>query len=334
VTEIRFQHIVVSLAVSALLFALCFSAEAQQQKEIRKIAYLVAGSAASMSTNIDAFRRGLRDHGLIDRENLIIEYRHAEGIESRLPDLATELVRLKPNVMFTANTSAALALKNATTTIPIVVVLTADPVAIGLVKSLARPGGNVTGLTRLSNSPEIIGKRLEILKETFPRVKVVAVLGNPESASAPSVFKEMEAVGQTLRVHLQWVKIRRPNDFENAFSAIRKTRANALMVLSSSNMIIGEPQIVNFAITSRLPAMYFRPEAVDRGGLMYYGPNESSLFFRAATYIDKVVKGVNPADLPVEQPTKFDLAIILKTAKQIGLTIPPNVLARADRVIK
>jgi len=236
--------------------------------------------------------------------------------------------------MFTANTSAALALKNATATIPIVVVLTADPVAIGLVKSLARPGGNVTGLTRLSNSPETTGKRLEVLKETFPEVKVVAVLRNPDSAYASPVFKEMQAVGQTLGFQLQSVEIRSPNDFDNAFSAIRKNRADALMVLSGPNRITGEPEIVKFAITSRLPTMYFRPEAVDRGGLMYYGANESSLFFRAATYVDRILKGAKPADLPVEQPTKFELVINLKTAKQLGLAIPPHVLARADRVIK
>jgi len=200
-------------------------AEAQQPTKISKIAYLVAGSASSISTYIDAFRQGLRESGYVDGKNLAIELRYADGIESRLPQLATELVRRNPDVMFTGNTAASFALKNATATIPIVVVLTGDPVAMGLVESLARPGGNVTGLTRLSNSPEITGKRLEMLKEAFPAIKLIAVLRNPASPSAAPVFKEMEAVAQSLHVYLYPVEIRTPNDFENAFSTITKSRA-------------------------------------------------------------------------------------------------------------
>ncbi len=319
---------------TAILLVSIHRAEAQQPKKLIRIAYLVAGSASSSNSTRDAFRQGLRDLGYIEGKNLKIEHRYADGIESRLPELAAELVQLSPDIMFTANSAAALALKNATTTIPIVLVLTADPVAIGLVQSLARPGENITGLTRLSNSPDISGKRLELLKEAFPGVKLVAVLRNPNSPAAAAVFREIGFVAQGLRVEVQPIEIRAPTDFESAFSTITKIRADSLMVLSGANMNIGEPVIVKFAATRRVPAMYFRPETVDIGGLMYYGPNETDLFFRAAHHVDKILKGVKPADLPFEQPTKFYLAINLKTAKEIGVTIPPNVLARADRVIR
>ena len=321
-------------AVFALLFGLCSPIQAQQKGKIFRIGFLDASTASGSAVLVDAFRQELSKLGWIEGKNTTIEYRFAEQKIERLPELAVELVLLKVDLIVVPGVLPALAAKKATPTVPIVVANAPDPVGAGLVVSLARPGGTFTGLTRLSNSPETTGKRLEVLKETFPEVKVVAVLRNPDSAYASPVFKEMQAVGQTLGFQLQSVEIRSPNDFDNAFSAIRKNRADALMVLSGPNTITGEPEIVKFAITSRLPTMYFRPEAVDRGGLMYYGANESSLFFRAATYVDRILKGAKPADLPVEQPTKFELVINLKTAKQLGLAIPPHVLARADRVIK
>ena len=323
-----------SILVTVMLLAVAVPAEAQQSKKVPRIGYLVAGSASSISTYVEAFRKGLRELGYIDGKNILIEYRYAEGHEKRLRDLAEELVRLKVDLIFVGNNRAAQAAKNATGTIPIVVTLTSDPVATGLVRSLARPGENVTGLTRLSSSPELTGKRLELLKEAFPEVRLVAVLRNPESVPATPIFKEMQAAAQTLGVQLEPVDVRQPDDFDKTFTAITKKRADALMVLSSPIFNIHEAQIVRFAAANRLPAMYPRAEAVEAGGLMYYGTDDADVFRRAATYVDKILKGAKPADLPVEQPVKFEFVINLKTAKQIGLTIPPNVLARADKVIK
>jgi ABC-type uncharacterized transport system substrate-binding protein len=321
-------------ALAALVLCVTLSTEAQQPK-VPRIGFLsFVGHPNSPASNTEAFRQGLRELGYVEGQNIVIEYRYAEGQEKRLPHLAEELVRLKVDLIFVGNNRAAQAAKNATGTIPIVVTLTSDPVATGLIRSLARPGENVTGLTRLSSSPELTGKRLELLKEAFPEVRLVAVLRNPESVPATPIFKEMQAAAQTLGVQLEPVDVRQPDDFDKNFTAITKKRADALMVLSSPIFNIHEAQIVRFAAANRLPAMYPRAEAVEAGGLMYYGTDDADVFRRAATYVDKILKGAKPADLPVEQPVKFEFVINLKTAKQIGLTIPPNVLARADKVIK
>jgi putative tryptophan/tyrosine transport system substrate-binding protein len=282
----RIKGEIAAVAICAMLFALCIPAEAQQPKKVPRIGYLVAGSASSISTYVEAFRKGLRELGYIDGKNILIEYRYAEGHEKRLPDLAEELVHLKVDLIFVGNNRAAQAAKNATGTIPIVVTLTSDPVATGLIRSLARPGENVTGLTQLSSSPELTGKRLELLKEAFPEVRLVAVLRNPESVPA-SIFKEMQAAAQMLGVQLEPVDVRQPDDFDKNFRAITKKRADALMVLSSPIFNVHEAQIVRLAAANRLPAMYPRAEAVEAGGLMYYGTDDADVFRRAATYVDK-----------------------------------------------
>jgi ABC-type uncharacterized transport system substrate-binding protein len=326
---------VFGFTLGAVLFAPCASVDAHEPKKIPRIAYLVAGSASSISTHIDAFRQGLRDLGYVEGKNIVIEYRYAEGKQERLPDLAAELVQLKVDLIFTGNTAAALASKNATSTVPIVVALAGDPVANGVVRSLARPGGNVTGLTRLSSSVELTGKQLELLKEAFPRVSLVAVLWyRDDTRTAARPIEEMAVAAKALGVQLQSLVVRRPDDIEKAFSTITKNRADAIFVRTSTIANINEARIVAFAAKSRLPAMYQRPEAVDAGGLMYYGPDDADLYHHAAIYVDKILRGAKPADLPVEQPKKFEFIINLKAAKAIGLTIPPNVLARADRVIK
>jgi putative ABC transport system substrate-binding protein len=311
-------------------------AEAQQTIKIPRIAYLVAGSALATSAHHEAFRKQLGELGYVEGKNIIIEWRFAEGKNERLPDLVAELIRIKVDVIFTGNATAARAAKNGTTTIPIVVALTLDPVANGLVTSLARPGGNITGLTRLSGSPELSGKQLELLKEALPKISLVTVLrARPtERGTAQAAFNEIQVVAQALGVQLQLLEVGRADDFDIAFSAMFNKHPGALMVTTSPILNIHEPQIVKFTLKNRLPSMFQRAEAVDAGGLMYYGPNDTDLFRRAATYVDKILKGAKPADLPVEQPMKFDFIINLKTAKQIGVTISPNVLARADRVIR
>ena len=315
--------------VASIFLASVPIAEAQQTGKVPRMIGFLQGGATDVSL-VDAFRQGLRDLGWVEGQNIIIEYRRAYGKLDQLPALAAELVRLKVDVIFTASATAALAAKKATSTIPIVLAVSSDPVAAGLVDSLARPGGNVTGLTRFT--AELSGKRLELLKEAFPRVSLVAVLWNPETQSL--AFKETQAAAQALGVQLQSLEVRGPNDFEKAFSAITKKRASALMVLGDAVTILQRARILEFAEKSRLPAMYDRPEDVNQGGLMFYGVNEPETFRRAATYIDKILKGRKPADLPVEQPMKFELVINLKTANQLGLTILPWLLFRADKVIK
>jgi putative ABC transport system substrate-binding protein len=279
----------------------------------------------------DAFRQGLRDLGYVEGQNIVIEYRYAEGKSARLAELATELVRLKVDVIVTGSTITTLAAKNATKTIPIVMATASDPVASGFVVSLARPGGNITGLSQMS--PELGGKRLELLKEALKKISVVAVLYDGGAAQAVQM-NEMEAAAPALGVQLQPVKVDGSNDLETAFSEMTRGHASAFIGVTSSMFFFHRERIADLAAKSRLPAIYPAREFVDSGGLMSYGPNISENHRRAATYVDKILKGVKPADLPVEQPTKFEFVINLKAAKQIGLTIPPNVLARADKVIK
>jgi putative tryptophan/tyrosine transport system substrate-binding protein len=317
-----------SILVAVVLLGIGVITEAQQPKKVPRIGLLV--SSSSVSPRRDAFLQGLRDLGYVEGKNITIEYRYTEGQLDRLPDLAAELVRLNVDVIVTGAISSVRAVKKATTTIPIVFSV-GDAVDSGLVSSLARPGGNATGLTFLA--PELDGKRLELLKEAFPKVTRVAFLWRVPSARA-DLFKEAEAVAKTLGLRLQSVGVKGPDDFESAFKAAKSEGAEALIVISNPLSNTHRARIVDLAAQNQLPAIYPESEFVDAGGLMSYGVNFLDLWGRAATYVDKILKGTRPTDLPVEQPTKFELIINLKTAKQIGLTIPPSVLARADKVIK
>jgi ABC-type uncharacterized transport system substrate-binding protein len=307
-------------------------AEAQQPRNVAQIGRLTPGSASTDTANIKAFREGLRNLGYIERQNINIEYRYGEGIDERFPNLVAELLHLKTDVLLTVGTPVTQIAQNATKTVPIVMVNVIDPVATGLVASLARPGGNVTGLSNLFS--ELGGKQLELFKEAFPSVSRAAVLWEPANAGNALWLREMKLAAEALQITLQPLEVRSPNDFEPAFSAIKRDRAGALIVLRNALTGAYRTRIIELAAKSRLPAMYPQSDHVDSGGLMSYGTNLVDLHRRAATYVDKILKGAKPADLPVEQPTKFELVINLKTAKQIGLTIPPNVLARADRVIR
>jgi ABC-type uncharacterized transport system substrate-binding protein len=318
----------------AMLFALCFSVEAQQPKKVYRIGYLTSRAPASDSFRSEAIRLALRELGYIEGQNIAIEYRYAEGKFDRLPEVAAELVRLKVDVIVAAGgTPVILAARNATSTIPIVFPTVSDPVALGFVASLARPGGNITGLT--IRTPEFSGKRLELLKEVVPQATRVAVLGQDANAAHALDLKEMQAAASALGLQLHQIVVRSPNDFESAFSKITGTvRASALFLQSAVLFLDSGRRIADLATRSRLPTISDTPELTETGVLMSYGTDRFDLYRRVATYVDKILKGANPGDLPVEQPKKFEFIINLKTAKQIGLTIPPNVLARADKVIK
>jgi len=327
-------RIILYLALCAMLFALCVPVEAQQPKKVPRIGYLHIGS--QVGPQDEAFLQGLRDLGYIEGKNIIIEYRgDPQRREDRLPELAADLVRLKVDVIVALDPPAARAAQGATKTIPIVIRSTTDPVQAGFVASLARPGGNITGVTSIST--ELYGKRLELLKEAIPRLSRVGVLWNPNrsnNAYNAINLKEMEIAARSLTLQLKPLEVRGPNDFENAFRAAGKARAQALITIRTPLINDQRKQIADLAIKSRLPAIYDDRAYIDAGGLMSYGTNLRDLYRHGAVFVDKILKGAKPADLPVEQPTKFELVINLKAAKQIGLTIPPNVLARADRVIK
>jgi putative ABC transport system substrate-binding protein len=315
-----------------MLFALCPAVEAQQPTKVPRIGYLVANFPSTNPARNEAFRQGLRELGYVEGKNIVIEWRYAEGKFDRLPALAAELVRLKVNVIVTAGPAATSPAKEATATIPIVMGFDNDPVASGFVASLARPGGNITGLSTLA--PEISGKQLEFLKEIVPKLSRVAVVGASTEPGNAQALREVEVAAGAFGVQLQHLDVRDPKDIETAFRAATKGRADAILMLNSPVLNPHRTQIVNLAVKTRLPVIYGQPELVEAGGLMTYSVSFTDLFRRAATYVDKILKGTKPADLPVEQPKKFELIINLKTAKQIGLTIPPNVLARADKVIK
>jgi putative tryptophan/tyrosine transport system substrate-binding protein len=325
------KKVFIQFALCAMLLAFCPHARAQQAKKIPRVGVLSPASEPS-TMGFETFRQALRDLGYVEGKTIAIEYRLSQGKLERLPDLASELVRLKVDVIVTSGTAAARAAKQATSTTPIVMGAGGDPVASGLVTSLARPGGNITGLSL--QSPELHGKRLELLKETFPTVSYVAVIRNAANPGSVHSLGETEAVAKSLGVKLKPVEVRGPDEFDRAFRAITTDRPDALITLSDSTLWNYRIRIVDFAVKSRLPAMFPEKEYVDDGGLMSYAPSVPDNFRRAATYVDKILKGAKPADLPVEQPKKFELVINLKTAKQIGLTVPPNVLARADRVIR
>jgi putative ABC transport system substrate-binding protein len=321
-------------ALCALLFTLCSSAAAQQPARVPRIGYLsTAGDARSNAPQLELFRQGLRDLGYVEGNNIFIEYRSLEGSLERLQSVLAELVQLKVDVLYVASLTGIRAAKQATKTIPIVMMTTADPVATGLIASLARPGGNVTGLTLLTR--ELTGKQLELLKEVVPTASRVGFLLDADSKPASARFKEYEASGRALKMTLQSLPVRRQNpDFEAAFQPTEKGRASALIIVRSSLFSDNRKQIVDLAIKHRLPSINEVSENVEAGGLMSYSANTADSYRRAAFYVDRILKGAKPAELPVEQPSKFELVINLKTAKQIGLAIPPNVLARADRVIK
>jgi putative ABC transport system substrate-binding protein len=307
-------------------------AEAQQAKKTPRIGLLVPGSVATYSPRIDAFRQGLRDLGYVEGKNISIEYRYAEGKLDRLSKFMAELIDLKSDLIVTAGSEAISAAKNSTKEIPIVMASSGDAVTLGLVASLARPGGNITALTNITW--ELAGKRLELLKEVVPKVTRVAFLLNPETPQAVPAFKEAQKAAQALGLKLQSLEVKTPDDFEGVFRAAARSRADAVVVSAGAFNNFHRKRIAELAVKGRLPAVSNSADLVEAGGLMSYGVNTPDSFRRAATYVDKILKGAKPADLPVEQPTKFELVINLKTAKQIGVTIPPNVLARADRVIK
>jgi len=325
------NKIVICLLTAALLSTVPL-AEAQQAKKVPRIGFLGSTAPSSVSARVEAFRQGLKELGYVEGKNIAIEYRFGEGKEDRLPNLAAELVRLKVDVIVTAGPASTRSAKEANVTIPIVMGFDNEPVGNGFVASLARPGGNITGLSSLA--PEISGKRLELLKEIVPRLSRVAILGSSTTPGDAQALREMELAAGAFGVQLQYLDVPAPKDIETVFRAAGKGRADALLVLASTVFISHRRQIVELAVKSRLPAIYFAPEFVEDGGLMTYSVSITDLFRRAATYVDKILKGAKPADLPVEQPIKFELIINLKAAKQIGLTIPPNVLARADKVIK
>jgi ABC-type uncharacterized transport system substrate-binding protein len=308
-------------------------AEAQQPKKVTRIGYLDGGFPSTNAARVDAFRQGLREHGYVEEKNIVIEYRHAEGKPNRLPILLADLLHLQVEVIVAGGGGGAIdAAKQATKTIPIVMPMAIDPVGQGFVISLARPGGNVTGLATLA--PEISGKQLEILREVVPSLSRVAVLGSSTNAANARLLNEVKPPAAAFGVKLQYLDVLGPNDFEIAFRAAVKGHAEAVLVLTGPVVNSQRKQIADLAVKNRLPAILPFPEYVEAGGLMSYSASVIDMYRRAAVYVDKILKGAKPADLPVEQPIKFEFIINLKAAKQIGLTIPPNVLARADRVIR
>ena len=329
-------------ALSTRFFALCFlgtmlcslsfPANAQQPKKVARIGYLTAQSAVPEQPRLESFRQGLHALGYVEGQNLVIEFRHTDGKFEQLPDVAAELVRLKVDALVANTTNAALAAKNATRTIPIFFIGVSDPVAAGLVDSLARPGGNITGLTNIA--PMLAGKRLELLKETVPKLSRVAVLWDPQNPGSTPQWKESQLGAKEQGLKLYSMEVSSADKYENAFKEATKAGSVALSVTLNPLANSNQKRIVDLANNNRLPAIYARGDYVDSGGLMSYAPNFVTDGRDAARLVDRILKGAKPADLPVEQPMKFEFIINLKAAKHIGLTIPPNVLARADRVIK
>ena len=326
----RRRELLVALGAGAL--ACAAAVRAQAPPTIRKIGLLSGFSPSVEARSYQAFLLGLRDLGWVEGKNISIEYRYAESRHDRLPDVAADLVRLKVEVIVTTATSDTLAAQKATRAIPIVMVAGGDPVASGLVESLARPGANITGLSQMLQG--LGGKRLELLKEIVPKLSDVAVLWNPQSTSATLNWRENQQPARQLGIQLHSLEVRSPNELDKAFEAAIGARAGALAILPDPVITTNLKRIVDFAAKSRLPSIYQSSEFADAGGLVTYGPDRADLFRRAATYVDKILKGTKPGDLPVDQPTKFELVVNLKTAKALGITIPQSVLFRADRVIE
>jgi putative ABC transport system substrate-binding protein len=314
------------------LLAAPLAAGAQQAGRVWRIGYLSADDPSAASHLVDAFRQGLRDLGYVEGRNVIIEFRFADGKYDRLPHLAAELVRDQVDVIMAFTIPAVRAAKTATTAIPIVFAQVLDPVGAGLVAKLARPGANVTGVSIMVE--ELSGKYLELLKEVVPRMSQVAVLWEPDQPAGALLLTHIERAARALRVQLQPLKVQNPNDFDNAFSAVTRLRADAFLVLPSSLFNLHRHRLADLAARSRVPAIFVRREFVDAGGLMSYAPDFADQSRRVATHVDKILKGAKPGDLPVQQPTKFELVINLKTAKALGLTIPQSLLQRADQVIE
>jgi len=325
----RYSRLVVNVLVLLVVFVV--PAIAQQPNKVPRIGYLNGGSSSVIADRIEAFRQGLRDIGYIEGKNIVIEYRWAEGKNERLPELAAELVRLQVAILVTSSTAATKAVKQITTEIPTVVASAGDLVGEGIVASLSRPGGNITGLT--SMSPDLSGKRLAILNESIPKATRIAVIWHRNPNDEREV-KQTEMAAQTMRLNLQSLPIESPDEFQNAYAAMRKEQARALIFIQGPFIGVYRKQLLELAVRNRLPSICDDPSWTEDGCLMSYGPDRRDMFRRAATYVDKILKGAKPADLPVEQPTKFELVINLKTAKEIGLVVPQRVLLKADRVIK
>jgi putative ABC transport system substrate-binding protein len=323
---------ILGFVLSAMLFALGGSAEAQQPVGIPRIGILAPLSVSSFSGRLEGLRKRLRELGYVEGENIVIEYRYAEGKPERLPELATELVQLKVDVIVTAANAGIIAAKKASATIPIVFGAATDPVGSGLVSSLARPGGNITGLSNMA--PNLDGKRLELLKEAFPQVARTAFLWSSGGLRGNSSLTDMEAAAKAVGLKLLSLPVRSLDDFESAFARAKRDGAQALITTTSPLINTQQRRVLDFAAKNRLPAMYPNSEFVEAGGLMSYAPNYTDLFRRAADFVDKILKGTKPADMPVEQATKFEFVVNMNAAKQSGLTIPQKVLARADRVIR
>ena len=316
------------------LLAAPLAAEAQQLTGVARIGFLAAAASGMSSPELDAFREGLRELGWLEGQNIVVDYRFVRGRFHRLPDLAAELVQLKVDIIGAEATQGVAAAKNATETIPIVMISgSADPVGLGFVASLARPGGRVTGLS-YSVGPEIVGKQLELLKEIVPKVRRVAILSNPANPVQPLLIREVDAAARSLGIQLQLLEVRDPNEIEGAFAAMAKQRVGALLVVPDAMFVAHRTRLTALAAKGRLPAAYgLRPDVV-AGGLMSYGPSLRDLYRRSATYVDKILKGAMPGDLPVEQPAKFELVINLKTAKALGLPLPQALLQRADEILQ
>jgi putative ABC transport system substrate-binding protein len=321
----------VRLTLSVFLLALSFPAEAQEPKRVPRIGFLTTSPSVFPDRN-EAFRQGLRELGYVEGKNIVIEWRYTEGNPDRYPALTAELVRLKVDIIVAGNPTATVFLKKGTTTIPIVMGYHTDPVGTGLVASLARLGGNITGLSVLA--PELGGKRLEILKEVVPKLSRVGVLGSSTLPGYAETLRETELAAAAFGVKLQYIDVLGPKDIEAAFRRAVKGRADAVLAQGSGVLNVHRTQVADLAVKNRLPGMYYAAEFVEAGGLMFYGVDFADLYRRAAIYVDKILKGAKPGELPVEQPRKFDFIVNLKAAKQIALTIPPNVLARADKVIR
>ena len=326
------QHSVLYAALCAMLSALCVSAEAQQPTKVARIGLIVAVSPSAAAARIEAFRQGLRELGYIDAKNIVIEARYAEENLDRLPTLAAELVRLKVDVIVTAGGQATRAAKQATSTIPIVMTQDPDPVSSGFVASLARPAGNITGLSTLA--PELSGKRLELLGEVVPKFSRVAIVGTSTQPGHAQTLKELKLAAKKLKVQIQEVDVLKIDDIEVAFRAASRGRADGVLTLTSAILRSQRAHLASLAVKTRIAAIYNDLQFVEAGGLIFYGVSSLDLDRRAASFVDKILKGAKPGDLPIEQPAKFDMVVNLKAAKQIGLTIPPNVLARADKVIR
>jgi putative ABC transport system substrate-binding protein len=320
------------MALAAVASGLPLGAFAQQKGKVWRIGFLGQASASVAAPRVEALRAGLRDLGYVEGKNLVIEFRWAEGKYERLPELAAELVRLKVEVIVTQGGPGTSAAKSATTTIPIVMAFSGDVVAVGLIASLARPGGNITGMTAFI--PEVTAKRLELLKDAFPRIRQVAVVLNPDNPSAMGVvFPAMEVTAKSLNLELQPFGVRGPGEFGSAFAAMAKRRVDAVVIGDDGMLVANAGAIANLAAKTRLPSVGFT-EFAEAGGLMAYGASRLESYRHVATFVDKILRGAKPADLPVEQPTRFELVVNLKTAKALGITIPQSVLFRADRVIE